>query len=106
MNRHGWQIPNEGVQQDDQLGSTVNAARADAYGHLLLLGPAKRGYFNTPSMMPGALIEPLFITDPFEGSIANSSLGQHVIAAGIAQAVEQFFAPRAHTGHGRSHRAS
>jgi N-acetylmuramoyl-L-alanine amidase len=42
--------------------------------------------------MPGALIEPLFITDPFEGSIAASSLGQHVIAAGLAKAVEQYFA--------------
>ena len=25
MNRHGWQIPSGGVQQDDQLGSTVNS---------------------------------------------------------------------------------
>jgi N-acetylmuramoyl-L-alanine amidase len=44
--------------------------------------------------MPGALIEPLFITDPFEGSIANSSLGQHVIASGIAHAVARFFTRR------------
>ena len=45
--------------------------------------------------MPGALIEPLFITDPFEGSIADSSSGQQVIAGGLAQAVEQYFAPPA-----------
>ena len=37
--------------------------------------------------MPGALIEPLFITDPFEGSIADGAHGQEV----IAQAVEQYF---------------
>jgi hypothetical protein len=92
MNSRGWSIPSEGVQVDDQLGSSISAA-ADSYGHLLLLGPAKRGYFETPSRMPGALIEPLFITDPFEGSIASSSRGQHVIASGIARAVEQFFAP-------------
>jgi N-acetylmuramoyl-L-alanine amidase len=42
--------------------------------------------------MPSALIEPLFITDPFEGSIAASSQGQHVIAVGLADAVEQYFA--------------
>jgi N-acetylmuramoyl-L-alanine amidase len=95
MNRQGWSIPNEGVQQDDQLGSTVNASTGDSYGHLLLLGPAKRGWFATPSLMPGALIEPLFITDPFEGSIANSSNGQEVIAGGIAEAIEQFFKPPA-----------
>ncbi len=92
MNSHGWAIPDGGVQVDDQLGSSLGEA-ADAYGHLLLLGPARRGYFNTPSRMPGALIEPLFITDPFEGSLANSRSGQRAIATGIAHAVEQFFAP-------------
>ncbi len=94
MNREGWQIPDEGVQLDSQLGSSINPA-GEQYGHLLLLGPAKSGWFETPSRMPGALIEPLFITDPFEGSIANSSRGQHVIASGIARAVEQFFASKA-----------
>jgi N-acetylmuramoyl-L-alanine amidase len=92
MNAQGWQIPNEGVVQDENLGSAVSS-QAVAYGHLLLLGPAEPGYFTTPSQMPGALIEPLFITDPFEGSIAASARGQQVIARGIAQAVEQYFAP-------------
>jgi N-acetylmuramoyl-L-alanine amidase len=104
MNTRGWGIPDEGVQQDDRLGSSVNASTGDSYGHLMLLGPAKRGWFDTPSDMPGALIEPLFITDPFEGSIANSSTGQRVIASGIADAVEQFFKPRATRGRARSRR--
>ncbi len=51
------------------------------------------GYFSTPSQMPGALIEPLFITDPFEGTIAASATGQQAIATGLAQAVAQYFAP-------------
>lgn len=50
-------------------------------------------YFSTPSEMPGALIEPLFITDPFEGSIADSQAGQHAIALGLDQAVQQYLAP-------------
>ncbi len=91
MNAQGWQIPDGGVQPDQGLGSALTAADI-AYGHLLLLGPAKRGYFSTPSQMPGALIEPLYITDPFEGSIAASNRGQQVIAAGLARAVEQYFA--------------
>jgi len=101
LNARGWNIPSEGVQLDTQLGSAINTA-AVSYGHLLLLGPAKRGYFTTPSRMPGALIEPLFITDPFEATIANSSAGQHAIASGIAEAVEQFFPVRrpARAGHG------
>jgi N-acetylmuramoyl-L-alanine amidase len=91
LNARGWGIPDEGVQPDNELGSAITQA-AISYGHLLLLGPAKPGWFSTPSQMPGALIEPLFITDPFEGSIAASSDGQHVIAAGLAKAVEQYFA--------------
>ncbi|HET6188779.1 MAG TPA: N-acetylmuramoyl-L-alanine amidase, partial [Trebonia sp.] len=55
MNRRGWDIPDAGVASDTGLGSAVSLADA-AYGHLILLGPAKRGYFTTPSLMPGALI--------------------------------------------------
>jgi N-acetylmuramoyl-L-alanine amidase len=93
MNAQGWQIPDGGVQPDQELGSSLTPADL-AYVHLLLLGPAKAGYFNTLSMMPGALVEPLFITDPFEGSIAASTRGQQVIAAGLARAIEQYVAPR------------
>lgn len=89
MNSQGWQIPDEGVHTDDSLGSALTAADL-SYGHLLLLGPAKSGYFTTPSEMPGALIEPLYVTDPFEASIAASAHDQHLIAAAIGQAVEEF----------------
>jgi N-acetylmuramoyl-L-alanine amidase len=101
MDAQHWAIPNEGVLPDSGLGSVVPtepgtggplAADAEGYGHLLLLGPAMPGYFSTPSQMPGAVVEPLFITDPFEGSIAASTKGQDVIASGIAEAVEQYFA--------------
>lgn len=90
MNAQGWDIPNGGVMPDTVLGSALTSADV-AYGHLLLLGPAKAGYFGTPSQMPGALIEPLFLTDPFEASIAVSTRGQQVIAGGIARAVDQYF---------------
>jgi N-acetylmuramoyl-L-alanine amidase len=92
MNAQGWQIPDIGAQTDQGLGSSLTAAD-QAYDHLLLIGPAKKGYFSTPSTMPGALVEPLFITDPFEGTIAASSRGHRVIAAGLARAIEQYFGP-------------
>jgi N-acetylmuramoyl-L-alanine amidase len=41
--------------------------------------------------MPGALIEPLFITNPFEASIAASRRGHEVIARALASAIEQYF---------------
>jgi N-acetylmuramoyl-L-alanine amidase len=90
LNAQGYDIPGEGVLPDTVLGSALTAA-ALAYGHLILLGPAETGYFSTPSQMPGALIEPLFITDPFEGSIAVSAHGQQVIASALAQAINQYF---------------
>ncbi len=90
MNAHGWQIPNGGVNSDVYEGGPALTPAAASYDHLLLLGPAKAGFFSTPSEMPGALIEPLFVTDPFEATIAVSSLGQHVIAGAIAETVEEF----------------
>ena len=57
------------------------------------MGPAERGFFTTPSEMPGAVVEPLYLTDPYEGSIADSAAGQQVIAQGIADAVDQYLHP-------------
>jgi N-acetylmuramoyl-L-alanine amidase len=104
MNAQGWAIPNGGAVPDTNLGSVAPnasdsglAAAALSYDHLLLLGPAAPGYFDTPSEMPGALIEPLYLTDPFEGSIADSAAGQQTIAEGLARAIEQYLAPPATT---------
>ena len=93
MNAQGWGIPNLGVADDSQLGGPALSTAGANYGHLLLLGPADPRWFTTPSQMPGALIEPLFITDPFEGTQAASPSGQEVMAGGLAQAIEQYLAP-------------
>ena len=100
MNAQGWGIPDDGVQTDSTLGSLDGspssgglAQQAASYGHLMELGPAMTGFFTTPSTMPGVIVEPLYLTDPFEGSIANTAGGQMTIARGIALAVEQFLAP-------------
>lgn len=91
-----WAVPSDGVHNDAGYGHLLTAADR-AYGHLVLLGPAKAGYLTTPTKMPGALIEPLFITDPAEGSLANSRAGQLAIARGLTTAVEQYFAGVAKT---------
>jgi N-acetylmuramoyl-L-alanine amidase len=91
MNAQGWGVPDQGVLSDTGLGSTLTSS-SGGYGHLLLLGPAEAGYFSTPSQMPGALIEPLYLTDPAEASIAQSAQDQQVIALAIAKAVGQYFA--------------
>ncbi len=98
MNAQGWGIPDLGVTDDSELGGPALSTAAADYGHLLLLGPADPGFSTSPSLMPGALIEPLFITDPYEGTQADSASGQQVIAGGLAQAIEQYFPPAAPTG--------
>jgi N-acetylmuramoyl-L-alanine amidase len=97
MNTQGWAIPDDGVLTDTSLGSYVGdpssggiAGEAAAYDHLLLIGPAMSGFFADPSQMPGAVIEPLYLTDPFEGSIADTAHGQMVMARGMASAIMQF----------------
>ena len=85
LNAKGYAIPDGGIVHDDTVGNAVTAADA-SYGHLLVLGAAQTGYFDTPSTMPGALVEPLFLSDPFEGSIADSAVGQETIAQGITAA--------------------
>jgi N-acetylmuramoyl-L-alanine amidase len=86
-----WNVPDNGVVTDDLVGNSLTSAGA-AYGHLLVLGPAAPPYFDSASAsaMPGALVEPLYLTDPFEGSIAASPAGQRVLAEAIASAVTQF----------------
>lgn len=92
MNGNGWQIPDSGVKTDSDAGAPAIDAADRSYGRLVLLGPAAPGYLDTPSEMPGTVIEPLFITNPFEASIAAGPAGQHAIATGIAQAVDAFLA--------------
>jgi N-acetylmuramoyl-L-alanine amidase len=92
MNGRGWGIPDLGVVDDSVLGGPALTEQAAEYGHLQLLGPAEPGYFTTPSAMPGALTEPLFVTDPFEASLGSRPAGQRVIAAALAAAVESYFA--------------
>jgi N-acetylmuramoyl-L-alanine amidase len=83
----GWQVTDRGIQSDTIIGAPSLTAEAHAYGHLLLLGPAAPGWLAQPTIMPGALIEPLFLTNPAEASIAADPAGQRAIAAGIVAAV-------------------
>jgi len=90
MNGHGWNIPDDGVVSDTVLGGPPLSSEGGAYDHLLLLGPSFSGYQPTPSDMPGTIVEPLFVTDPFEGSKAASPAGQEVVASGIARGVASY----------------
>ena len=79
-----------GVWTDDQLGAPVLTPSGSSYGHLIELGPASAGYVDSPSKMPGALVEPLFLTNPDEARYAALAAGQDRIAAALRAGVESY----------------
>jgi N-acetylmuramoyl-L-alanine amidase len=72
-----------GVLTDDQLAAPTLTASGASYGHLIELGPASAGWVDDPSQMPGALVEPLFLTNPAEAQIASDPAGQETIAEAL-----------------------
>jgi N-acetylmuramoyl-L-alanine amidase len=80
-----------GVWTDDQLVAPTLTSSGSAYGHLIELGPAAAGWVDNPSKMPGALVEPLFLTNPDEVRFAASTAGQSRIADALRTGVEQYF---------------
>ena len=64
-----------------------------AYGHLVELGPAAPGWVDTPSAMPGALVEPLFLSNPEEAGMAGSAAGQQRIAQALFDGFRAYLGP-------------
>ena len=75
------------ISRNETVALTAAGAR---YGHEALLGPYAKGWVSHPTYMPGAIIEPLFLTRPTEADIAYSAAGQAVLARAIVMAVQQF----------------
>jgi peptidoglycan/xylan/chitin deacetylase (PgdA/CDA1 family) len=87
----GWRIPDRGVKSDAGQGRAALSEWERRYRHLLELGPARPPRFRDPTRMPGVIVEPLFISDPVQVSIAASTAGQWDIAGALATAVESYF---------------
>lgn len=79
-----------GVWTDDQLAAPALTPSGSLYGHLIELGPAAAGWVDNPSQMPGALIEPLFLTHPREAALAGSPSGQQRVAAALKTGLEKY----------------
>ncbi len=89
----GWAVPDRGTLRDTQNHGGALTAAGARYGHEALIGPYAKGWVPHPSSMPGAIIEPLFLTRPTEADIASSAAGQAVLARAIVIAVEHFLGP-------------
>jgi N-acetylmuramoyl-L-alanine amidase len=79
-----------GVWTDDQLAAPTLTTSGSTYGHLIELGPMSSGWVDDPSQMPGALVEPLFLTNPAEARLAMDAAGQQVIAAALEAGLVKF----------------
>ncbi len=87
---HELDLDDRGVITDDALEVPTLSGRAESYGHLLLLGPALPGWLDQGTNMPGALVEPLFLTAPREAGIASTAAGQRRIATAIAGGLRSY----------------
>jgi N-acetylmuramoyl-L-alanine amidase len=81
-----------GVWTDDQLAAPALTTSGNLYGHLIELGPAANGWVENPSQMPGALVEPLFITNPAEARLASDPAGQQRMALSLETGLQKYFA--------------
>ncbi len=85
----GYDTPDRGVTDDQDLAVESLGSLAGDYHHLVILGPGVPGRLR-PSQMPGALSEPLFLSNPAEASAAIQPLMQDLIARAYARAIEEY----------------
>jgi N-acetylmuramoyl-L-alanine amidase len=83
-----------GVWRDDDAVAPALTPSGEMYGHLIELGPAEKGWVDDPSRMPGALVEPLFLTNPAEARYAADPAGQQRIAVGLRDGLEAYLTGR------------
>ena len=98
MNAQGWGSPTSAWSTTPSSAGLRSAPAAGDYGHLLLLGPADPGWFSTPSDHAGRAHRAALHHRPRRGQPGRQPTGQAVIAGGLAQAIEQYFAPPAGQG--------
>jgi len=84
-----------GVVTDDQLVAPTLTSSGQSYGHFIELGPKSSGWVDNPSRMPGALVEPLFVTNPSEAQVAGDAAGQQKIAAALEAGLVKYFSTSA-----------
>ena len=84
-------LDDRGVTSDEDLSAPTITDAGAAYGHLIELGPRDAGWVDTPSAMPGALVEPLFLTAPDEAVLAARADGQARIARALADGLGGYF---------------
>lgn len=92
LERAGLTATDRGIRTDDGAGGAALAPQAAAYGQLLQLGPAAPPWFTSPTRMPAAVVEALFLTNRAEARFAVGTAGQRAIALGVSVGIDAYFA--------------
>ena len=90
LQQAGSDAADRGVESDGDVEAPVLTPADADYLHFIELGPTSSGVTDVASAMPGALVEPLFLTNPDEAEVAASADGQQAIATGLRQGIEGF----------------
>lgn len=80
----GQPTPDRGIVGGSGAGEQASS------GDLIILGPPDGVNVVEPSAMPGALIEPAFLTNPTDTALATSPAGRRTVARAITLGVEEF----------------
>jgi N-acetylmuramoyl-L-alanine amidase len=89
LQSRGILVLDRGVTDDASLDAEDLGTLGGAYRHLILLGPPLDGKLRA-SQMPGALSEPLFLSNPAEATAAGRPEVLAALADGYADAIEEF----------------
>ncbi len=89
LRTHNVPISDRGVSDDTTLQAEGFGTLGASYNHLIVLGPPVPGRLRA-SQMPGALSEPLFLSNPVEAANADQSDVQAVLARAYVDAIEEF----------------
>ncbi|HLZ09882.1 MAG TPA: N-acetylmuramoyl-L-alanine amidase [Chloroflexota bacterium] len=89
LQSRGISVVDRGIADDASLDGENLGALGFPYNHLILLGPPVEGKLRA-SQMPGALSEPLFLSNPAEATAAGQPDVLAALANGYADAIEQY----------------
>jgi N-acetylmuramoyl-L-alanine amidase len=89
----GYTARDWGALPEDAFETPTQSKLDTGYKFNTLIGPA--GPFRTrPSMMPAAIAEPLFLTNPAEAALAQRDDVREALAQAYARAIKQFLGPQ------------
>jgi N-acetylmuramoyl-L-alanine amidase len=89
LRAQAYTTPDRGITDDASLQTEDLGVLQGTYNHLILLGPPVPGRVR-PTEMPGALSEPMFVSDPDEATVLAQADVQDLLAGAYVRAIEQF----------------